>query len=486
MTHLVWFRSDLRTRDNTALARACEAAGSRVIGVFLLAPAQWRLHDWATVKVDLILRTLRELCASLQEKNIPLLVRPAPLFSDAAPALLSIARQNGCTALHFNREYELNELRRDQAVLAAFEHERIAAHGHDDQTVLPPGEVRTKEGKTYTVFTPFKKAWIARVVERGGTHVQIAPRKRPAMPFPPDPVPASLPEFAGLTRPDLWEGGEAHAESRLCSFISRRLAAYKAARDIPSINGTSTLSPYLSIGAISPRRCFAAALEANDGSYDTGGAGHVQWISELIWREFYRHLIVAFPRLCMHRAFRPETERIRWRDDEEGFHAWCEGRTGVPIVDAAMRQLAQTGWMHNRLRMVAAMYFTKDLFIDWRRGEKFFMQSLVDGDLAQNNGGWQWSASTGTDAAPYFRIFNPASQSRTFDPTGAFIRRFVPELGSLSDESIHEPWTLPPLSRSRLDYPSTPIADHAKARLRVMEAFQGLTAPPTPPGKRRA
>ncbi|GMV27662.1 MAG: deoxyribodipyrimidine photo-lyase [Phycisphaerae bacterium] len=475
MATLVWFRADLRTVDNTALALAC-ACDEPVVGVFLIAGDQWRRHDWATVKVDLVLRTLGELSRRLRELNIALLVRRADRFDDAPGVLVEVAREQGCTRLFFNREYEVNERRRDEAVIAAFEEAGLEALGFDDQTVMAPGSVLTKELRPYTVFTPFKKAWIAAARERGGVLPKKAPAVRARMVGAPEPVPDRVAGFTGLVRPDLWPGGEEHARDRLKKFTRGRIASYKQDRDTPGINGTSVLSPYLAIGAISPRQCLKAALEANEGRYDEGNAGCVQWISELVWREFYKHLIAAFPRLCMGRAFKPETEKLRWREDDEGFAAWCEGRTGVPIVDAAMRQLVQTGWMHNRLRMITAMYLTKDLFIDWRRGERFFMQNLVDGDLAQNNGGWQWSASTGTDAAPYFRIFNPVSQSRACDPEGKFIRKFVPELAGLDDDAIHEPWTLPPMARSGIRYPEKPVADHVEARKRVLEEFKRIGA----------
>ncbi len=233
------------------------------------------------------------------------------------------------------------------------------------------------------------------------------------------------------------------------------------------------LSPYLTAGVLSVRQCAAAAIEANDGQLDGGHEGIVQWIDELVWREFYKHILVGFPRVSMHRAFKLETERLVWTDNDSQFEAWCHGQTGVPIVDAAMRQLTTTGWMHNRLRMITAMYLSKNLFIDWRRGERFFMQHLIDGDLAANNGGWQWAASTGTDAAPYFRIFNPVSQSKRFDPEGAFIRQFVPELADLDDSEIHDPSCLPSLVRSRLDYPE-PLVDLSVSRKKAIDAFKAL------------
>ena len=244
-------------------------------------------------------------------------------------------------------------------------------------------------------------------------------------------------------------------------------------RDFPDSNATSRLSPYLAIGVISARRCLAEAREANRGRLDGGRAGPATWIGELVWREFYRHVLVGFPRVSMNRAFKPTTERLPWRYDETLFRAWCEGRTGFPIIDAGMRQLAGTGWMHNRLRMIVAMFLSKDLFIDWRWGERHFMRHLVDGDLASNNGGWQWSASTGTDAAPYFRLLNPWLQSRRFDPDGEFIRRWVPELCGVSPRVLHNPAMLARARQSGLAY-DPPVCDHAAAGRNVIQAFKNL------------
>jgi len=471
----MWFRADLRTADNRALRAAAEWADAGVIGVFLICPEQWREHDWAAVKVEFILRHLRELSHRLGEFHIPLMVETVPRFDGGAKALTRIASAHACTGLFFNREYEVNEARRDTAVTALMSKAGIEVQAFDDQVVLEPGSVRTSEGRPFTVFTPFKNAWFKRYQERGGVPLAGAPARHPEIGVRASVIPDRVAGFESSVDPALWPAGEGAAMERLHGFASRRLGSYKVQRDNPSVDGTSTLSPALATGAMSPRQCLRAALEANKGKLEGGLAGADQWISELIWREFYKHLIHAFPRLCMGRAFKPATERLPWRYDTKDFQAWCEGRTGVPIVDAAMRQLNTTGWMHNRLRMVTAMYLTKDLFIDWRWGERYFMQHLIDGDLASNNGGWQWSASTGTDAAPYFRIFNPISQSRTHDAEGKFIRTWVPELASLDDEAIHDPSELPPLVRARLDYPE-PIVDHAKARERVMREFKAIKA----------
>jgi deoxyribodipyrimidine photo-lyase len=519
MRPLLWLRADLRIRDNTALFESSRAATRGLVAVYLLAPAQWLEHDWAPVKVDLILRTLRELSAALAARNIPLLIRTAPRFADAPAALIALAKAHRCDRLDFNREYELNESRRDEEVTRTFRAAGIPVHAHHDQTLLPPGSVRTRQDRPYTVFTPFRRACESRLAEEGLPAVNGLPRKQPGMAAAPDLAPApgpirspapsrgaarkespgastpgqpivctlspgratldSLiaplpPALRGLSRPDLWPPGESEAAKRLERFTRNRLPRYHLDRDRPDLAGTSTLSPYLTIGAISIRQCLHAAADANNGRIaprsEKPPDGPSTWTSELLWREFYKHLLAAFPRLCMNRPFKRATDRLPWRDDPAALDAWERGRTGYPIVDAGMRQLAQTGWMHNRLRMVTAMFLTKDLLIDWRRGERHFMRTLVDGDLAQNNGGWQWSASTGTDSVPYFRVFNPAGQSRKFDPRGAFIRAFIPELAHVDSRAIHDP---PPRTRAACAYPAA-IVDHAQARRRALDAFANL------------
>jgi deoxyribodipyrimidine photo-lyase len=264
--------------------------------------------------------------------------------------------------------------------------------------------------------------------------------------------------------------GEAAALRRLDAFLDGPAARYARDRDRPDLDGTSRLSPYLHLGALSPRVCFARALEAERAA-PRARAGVRKWLDELIWREFYEAILAAHPRVVT-RDFRADLAELRWEDDEAGFRAWCEGRTGLPFVDAGMRQLARTGWMHNRARMVVASFLTKDLLVHWRRGERFFAQRLVDGDLASNVGGWQWAASTGTDAQPWFRIFHPVTQGERCDPHGAYVRRFVPELRALDDRFVHRPWAAPAPPR---DYPR-PIVDHAEARARALRRFESAAA----------
>lgn len=477
MRPLIWFRTDLRVTDNFALHHAC-AAGKGVVALFVISPGEWRQHDWAGVKVEFVLRTLGELSRNLAKLNIPLLIAHAPTLKDVPGAVLDAAVANNCDAVFFNREYEVNEAARDERTIELFKGQGLGAFAYHDQVLCPPGELRSGAGGFYTVFTPFKKASYARMLERGTPEMVPAPKKLAAMVCAPSPVPTRVDGFDSHVSSERWPAGEHAAMARLGAFVDARVASYKAQRDLPAIDGTSQLSHHLNVGAISVRQCLHAALNANtshakDKPFDSGSDGIVHWISELLWREFYIHIMVGFPRVCKHRAFQPATEAIEWNDNEAHFQAWCEGRTGVPIVDAGMRQLLRDGWMHNRVRMITAMYLTKNLFIDWRRGETFFMRHLVDGFLASNNGGWQWSASTGTDAAPYFRVFNPVSQSQKCDPSGAYIRAFVPELRSLETDAIHEPWELVPMARQRIDYPE-PIVDLSKSRARAIEAFRAL------------
>jgi deoxyribodipyrimidine photo-lyase len=471
MRPLVWLRADLRTEDNHALFNAGRAATRGIVAAFTICEQQWRQHDWADIKVEFILRNLACLAEGLKRLNIPLLIVRTPRFAGVPTALLKLAHQHCCDALCFNREYGVNEIRRDEAVTARFTADGLQVRAFDDETALPPSTLRTAQGNPYTVFTPFKRAWLDRVRESDAAATLPPTRRQPEPVCATDAIPERIAGFdlqRGL--PELWPAGERVAARRLDAFIAQRLAGYNCGRDYPADDATSRLSPYLATGVISARTCLQAAIAANGGRLDGGHPGADTWISELIWREFYRHVLVSFPRVSMGRPFKLDTERLRWSRAEEDFLAWCEGRTGFPIVDAAMRQLSQTGWMHNRLRMIAAMFLTKDLFIDWRRGERWFMRRLVDGDLASNNGGWQWSASTGTDAVPYFRIFNPTSQSRKFDPDGEFIRTFVPELRPVAGPAIHAP---PPKLRAELGYPA-PICDHAAARRHVLAAFAEL------------
>ena len=473
---LHWFRRDLRVKDNRALHTACSAADDGVVGVYVISPGEWKAHDDAPVKIDFWLRNLAELRTALGRLNIPLRVARAASPKDVPGVLNDVAHDAGCDALYYNREYEVDESRRDAAVMKLFEKRGHTVHPFDDRCVLVPGEVVTKDAGFYTVFTPFQNRFLE-TLEVADWSPLPTPKKQKRIAVDSDDTPGWVDGFESDIDPKPWPAGEKAAAHRLHVFIEERAEDYEKDRDFPALDGTSVLSPYLNSGAISPRVCLRAAIDADGGKlclgkrYKGRPTGYSKWISELIWREFYIHMTHNFPRVSMGRAFKAVDRAIPWRYDDDDFHAWCEGHTGFPLVDAAMRQLNATGWMHNRLRMVAAMFLTKDLLIDWRWGERYFMRHLIDGDLASNNGGWQWSASTGADAAPYFRIYNPTSQAERFDPDGDFIQRWVPELAGVAAKGLFEPERLPVQPRSQLNYPA-PMVDHKEARERAVKVFK--------------
>ena len=442
-----------------------------MLGIYLLFSEQWqKQHDGAN-KLYFWMQNLQSLEKKLKTLNIPLLVLEVNSFINAPNTLLQVASDLQCARLYFNDEYGAYEQSRDSQVEQLFNDHGLSCHRYNQQTLFVPGSIKNRQGGYFKVFTPFKKALFNRV------HLEkLCPLPAPEMQKPLKQVlPENVP-YLNLFSPTArkvqqnWPAGEDEAANRLSMFVEQNIDSYKTDRDYPSLNATSTLSPWLTAGAVSIRQCFYQAVVTNNGELDTGNEGLVCWIGELVWREFYKHILVGFPLVSRSRAFKPETENLPWQNNPEYLETWQQGKTGFPIVDAAMRQLITTGWMHNRLRMITAMFLSKNLMLDWRLGERFFMEHLIDGDLAANNGGWQWSASTGTDAAPYFRMFNPTSQSQKFDPEGIFIRQWLPELADLDNLSIHEPYAHnsgPP------SYPH-PVINHSESRQRVLGAFQSL------------
>lgn len=474
MNTLVWFRRDLRIHDNKALFEATRKAPGGVIGLYVITPKQWQEHDDAACKVQFWLGCLAELSAGLEKLNIPLQIQTVNTFSETPKLIRSFLKKHNCSRLFLNREYEVNENRRDRQVTQNCQNDQIEVHSFHDRVIVPPREISTKEGRFYSVFTPYRKVWDTTALDQ--LDVLPKPKKQSPLKLTPANVPTEISGFDfSQTRADLWPPGEKEARKRLKSF-SNKVSNYQEARDLPNNNGTSLLSPYLVAGAISPRQCLSAALAANDGKI-RNHEGATTWISELTWRDFYAHVLVGFPRVSMQQPFKPKTNAINWRCDKKDLEAWKLGQTGYPLVDAGMRQLERTGWMHNRLRMVTAMFLTKHLLIDWRLGEEYFMQKLIDGDLAANNGGWQWSASTGTDAVPYFRIFNPFSQSKRFDAKGKFIKKFCPELESIPAAALHDPLKLTIAVRERSASYTKFIVDHKSARERALKAFKEISSP---------
>lgn len=468
---LVWLRTDLRTEDNPALLAACDRGPT--LAVFICSPGQWAEHDEADCKVDFWLRSLTVLQHQLAELNIPLLVRETSHWADVPDTLRALCQEHEVTAVHCNEEYGVNERQRDRATRECLEACGVTFNSYLDQSLFAPGTVMTRTGGYYQVFGQFRRACLEQL-RLGMPSPGGAPRKQPALNIKGDAIPTRVEGFeapAELIRQH-WPVGAAEARRRLDLFTDEAIHDYHVARDLPSRPGTSELSAYLNAGVISVRQCLHAALVSNQGELDSGSVGATTWIGELLWREFYKHILAGYPRVSRNRAFRSHTEALPWRNAPEDFVAWQEGRTGIPIIDAAMRQLKALGWMHNRLRMITAMFLSKNLLIDWRLGEKHFMRHLIDGELAANNGGWQWSASTGTDSVPYFRVFNPVSQSARFDAQGVFIKHWVPELSHLGPKDIHNPARGRDLFGS-LDYPP-PLVDLSESRTRALDAFKNL------------
>ncbi|MBN9368025.1 MAG: deoxyribodipyrimidine photo-lyase [Comamonadaceae bacterium] len=478
---LVWMRRDLRCDDHAALYHALRRY-ERVYCAFVFdtgildaLPSRGdRRVAFIHASVQALDEGLRQLAARSGAPGGGLIVRHGP----ARECIVQLARSLGVREVLANRDYEPEAIARDRHVAEALRAEGIAFSDYKDQVLLERDEVLTRQGQPYSVFTPYKRAWLDRLdafqrtpypVERHARHLAAPPQG--------ETLPSlarlgfALADPGALPLPTGMQGAQ-----RLLRDFVPRMAAYHAARDYPGRKGVSYLSVHLRFGTVSIRQL--ADLAARQAAQ--GCAGAQAWLSELAWRDFYFMILWHHPHVVTQ-SFRPAYDRVQWDDAPELWQAWCEARTGYPLVDAAMRQLRQTGYMHNRLRMVVASFLTKDLGIDWRRGERYFAEHLNDYDLAANNGGWQWAASTGCDAQPWFRIFNPVTQSQKFDPGGAFIRRYLPELAQVPDAHIHFPAAMKPLElqacglRLGQDYP-LPVVDHASARERTLMRFHFLGA----------
>ena len=439
MTAIWWIRRDLRLTDNVALHAAFETGS--VLPVFIIDPA---FFDSSPRRKDFLYEGLHALHKNLRARNSYLVIRTG----EPVDVLQQLVTETNAEAIFAEEDYTPYALKRDEVVARHLPLQLI--HG---QTVHHPRDILKANHTPYTVFTPYSKLWKAKLLpalklyplpEKINTPSGIA-----SEPFPAFKVSPSFP------------AGEQEALARLDEFLHQRIYAYTQDRNRMDLDGTSSLSPYIHFGMLGLRQAVHAARQAIvEARGEASRKSAETWLNELIWREFYIQILFHFPHVS-RTAFNPSLANIAWRNDESEFEAWKEGRTGIPIVDAAMRQLKEIGWMHNRARMIVASYLVKDLLIDWRWGESYFMEELLDGDQAANNGGWQWVAGTGTDAAPYFRIFNPILQSAKFDPHGDYIRKWVPELRGFDTEDIHAPGEA---GIKRRAYPERPIVEQNKAR----------------------
>ena len=463
-----WFRRDLRLDDNLALQAALKT-GLPVLPVFIFDPAILRSPRTSALRLKFMLDALRSLDVSLQKRGGKLVIRAG----SPAATLAEIVSCIGARALYYNRDYSPYARRRDALVQQQL---GIPTLGFDDALLAAPGDVMKPDGQPYTVYTPFMKAW--KLLPKSQPISTKTGRFAGADMCPSDALP-TLRDLAGVD--DLLLGLEAREEAaqrRLRQFMDGPVFTYGETRNglAPEpFNETSTmltsvLSPYLRFGLLSPRQAYQAARAAYTNAPDVQARQSVEsWVNEIVWREFYMHILYHFPYVDRGN-FRREYDALTWRDVPNELEAWKCGQTGYPLVDAAMRQLKELGWLPNRARMVVASFLAKDLLVDWRAGELHFMQHLIDGDPAANNGGWQWTAGTGTDAQPYFRVFNPISQSRKFDPEGAYVRRWVPELRDVPDSCIHTPWEMPIPPRG---YPPR-LVDHNASRERALAAFGAI------------
>ncbi|WP_339675470.1 deoxyribodipyrimidine photo-lyase [uncultured Zhongshania sp.] len=457
MTALIWFRNDLRSLDNPALTAASKNH-EQVRALYFLCPQQLDEHGIAPIRRHFLRRAVDDLSAQLGKLGIPTDIVDATHFKHVPNQLKNYCQKHGIEAVYANQEWLVDEIQRDSLCTAQLD---IPLHLLDD-SLLSPLHIAKGDGQPYKVFTPYSRrcrevlaAQFPRVL------------RRPAAKSSSDTTTTEqCPKFGEEKDSSAWPADEEGVLQQLRQFCAERAADYQKHRDYPAIDGTSRLSAALALGLVSPRQCLARLQqECGEEIWDTkSDAG--TWFNELLWREFYRHVAYHFPRVVKGQAFQSYTDAIPWPNDQALFDAWREGRTGYPIVDAAMRQLSATGWMHNRLRMITASFLCKDLHIDWRWGERHFLETLIDADFASNNGGWQWAASTGTDAAPYFRIFNPTTQGQRFDADGEFIVHYVPELKGLQGKQLHQP---PAIS----DYP-LPIVDHNERRKITLALFKEI------------
>ncbi len=463
---LCWFRRDLRLDDHAALYHALKAHSQVYCSFVFDAEILDALAKKDDRRVDFIWHSVVELDLEMQKRGGMLIVR----HGSARDEIPQLAAQLKVQAVYANHDYEPEAIKRDQAVAATLAENRIEFFSYKDQVIFEKDEVLTQAGRPFTVFTPYKNAWLKKLdpfflkvypVEKYAKHFAKAKDR--------SPIPTL--ENMGFRPSNLLrlgiKPGMSGARTTLQDFLPR-LAGYKERRDFPGAKGVSYLSVHNRFGTISIRELARiAAAENNEGAQT--------WLAELVWRDFYFNILYHFPHV-VERSFKPEFANLKFENDKHKYRAWCEGKTGYPIVDAAMRQINETGFMHNRLRMIVASFLVKDLLIDWRWGEKYFAENLNDFDRAANNGGWQWAASTGCDAQPYFRIFNPITQSEKFDPDGKFILRYLPELKGLSGKVLHAPWLASSVDIAAAgivlgkQYPK-PIVAHAEARVKALALF---------------
>lgn len=485
-----WFKMDLRLRDNKSLSMAAEKAkkgGVPLICVYFVSPQDYRAHFTAAVRVDFQLRNLEKMKNDLAKADVPLYVELIEKRKKLPGRLVELCKQWGAKHVYCNMEYEVDELRREAKLVDDFLEEGVSFNVVHDTCVVEPMTLTSGKGTQLSVYSPWHRKWCAYIAAHPDALKEWSePQRNPPearqkyaalfeSPIPDPPADKALNEEEKARYHNLWPIGEEEAQRRLRKFIDERIKEYHNTRNLPAGDHTSSLSPHLAAGTLAARTCIREALKAcgKKAPTDDRGNGYMMWIAEVAWRDFYKHVLCGWPYICMNVPFKPEYNNIEWEYDDEHFRAWKEGKTGYPIIDAAMRQVQHMAYMHNRVRMNVASFFAKDLMLDWRMGERWFMEHLIDGDFASNNGGWGFSASCGVDPQPYFRIFNPLLQSEKFDASGDYIRRWIPELASIKDnKAVHEPYARGAGAiASKNGYPK-PIVVHKESRDRCLTRYK--------------
>ncbi|KAF5016272.1 hypothetical protein F66182_12103 [Fusarium sp. NRRL 66182] len=481
-----WFKGDLRLKDNRALKMASDLAAKNDIPLICMhidSPQDLTAHLSSPARVDFTLRNLKVLQQKLDKLDIPLYMETQEKRKNIPGRIAELCEQWGASHLFANIEYEVDELRREAKLVQLLADKGVAFETAHDSCVVTPGALQSQQGKQYAVYSPWYRAWMAylhqhdkdlNVLDTPGKNHESARKHFKDLfgsEIPDAPENKRLSDEEKQRFEKMYPEGEEEAMQRLDTFLKTRAKDYNKMRSMVDGQYTAVLSPYLAAGVLSARTCVSKAKDANNGYLDGKNAGLATWISEVAWRDFYKHVLVHWPYICMNKCFKPEFTNVNWEYDTDLFTLWTEGRTGFPIVDAAMRQIKHEAWMHNRNRMVVSSFLSKDLMIDWRRGERYFMENLIDGDFASNHGGWGFGSSTGVDPQPYFRIFNPLLQSEKFDPNGDFIRKWVPELRAIKDKkAIHDPYGrgAGPVAQ-KAGYPR-PVVEHAKSRDRALQS----------------
>ncbi|QIQ41887.1 MAG: deoxyribodipyrimidine photo-lyase [Buchnera aphidicola (Microlophium carnosum)] len=463
--NLVWFRNDLRLYDNTALYQACKSDEDKVIGLFIATPKQWNNHYISKKKIAFIYYNLVSLQEELLKLNIVLYYHESTDFLNSVEFLMFFCEQHKINNLFYNYQYEINERNRDCLVKKKLSQKGFCVKGFHDSILFTNKKIRNQNNETYKVFTFFKKQIMQNLSNNIPHCFPIPSIRKPDRDIFLTPIP--LPNL-NLNR-NVFPIGEKNAINRLKNFCMYKIDDYSYKRDFPFLDGTSMLSPYLSAGIISSRHCMMMILKKKY-SFSSNILFTSSWFNQILWRDFYYHLLIGFPNISKSESLVEWEREIDWINSIKHFNAWKEGRTGFPIIDAGMRQLNELGWMHNRLRMITSSFLVKNLLINWRKGEKYFISHLIDGDLALNSGGWQWSASVGCDSVPYIRMFNPLSQSKFFDTSGIFIKKFIPELKNIPNNYIHQPHEWSTRQNFKIDYP-VPIINYSDSRKKNLLIF---------------